>query len=257
MADEFERQLIERHDLVAHDVGDRHLRGGNQVELAFLPARHGEQVLLELGQLPGAAHARRIHQVRRIDLGVAMLARMHVEHELGKRTVQARERPGHERKARAADLGGGGEIEHPQRLADIDVILHRKIELPRRAVAAHFGIVFRRSPRRHAGVRQVRNQQQEVLQLRLDLQQLRLQRLQLGVGLAGLVHQRRDIFALALRLADALGQAVARGLQFLGARLHQLALLLQGLERRAVEMKWSCREPGRDAFEIVAQRLNV
>ena len=119
------------------------------------------------------------------------------------------------------------------------MVLDRKIELPRRAVAAHFGIVFRRAPRRHAGVRQVGYQQQEILQPRLDLQQLCFQRFQFGVGLACLAHQRRDIFALGLRLADALGQAVARGLEFLGARLHQLALLLQRLERRAVEMESS------------------
>ena len=133
------------------------------------------------------------------------------------------------------------------------MIPHLEIESPRLTDAAHFGVVFRRPARRNAGVRQVGQQQQEILQLRLDLQQLRFHRLQLGVGLACLAHQGRNIFALAFGLADALGQAVARGLQLLGARLHQLALLLQNLELHAIEMKGSCREPSRDAFEIVTQ----
>ena len=102
-------------------------------------------------------------------------------------------------------------------------------------------------------MRQVGYHQQEILQLRLDLEQLCFKGLQFGVCLASLGHQRRNIFALALGLADALGQAVARGLEFLGTRLHLLAFLLQRPERRAIEMEGAQREPIRDAFEIVAQ----
>ena len=186
-----------------------------------------------------------------------MLARVHVEHELGKRTVQARERPGHERKARAADFGGGGEIEHPQPFADVHMVFHRKIELPRRAVAAHLGVVFRRLTQGNARVREVGYQQQKILQLRLDLEQLSFNRLQFDVGLACLAHQDRNIFALAFGLADALGQTVARGLELLGARLHRLSLLLQNLKLNGIEMKGSCREPARDAVEIATQQLDI
>ena len=53
MADELERQLFERHDLVAHEVGDRVLGGRNQVEVAALDL---EQVVLE--HLPNFGTAR-------------------------------------------------------------------------------------------------------------------------------------------------------------------------------------------------------
>jgi hypothetical protein len=54
-----------RHDLVAHEVGQRHFAGRDQVQrLLFLgqallaALADGEQVFLELGQLAGAAQRR-------------------------------------------------------------------------------------------------------------------------------------------------------------------------------------------------------
>ena len=104
-------------------------------------------------------------------------------------------------------------------------------------------------------MRQIGNEQQELLQLRLDLQQIRFHGLQFGVGLARLEHQRGDIFALALWPGRCAWPGCCVGLEFLGTRLHQLALLLQRLERRAVEMERSRCEPVRGAFEIVAAMI--
>ena len=70
------------HDLVAHEVGQRHFAGRDQVErrvvgrgLAFLAALlGGEQVALELGQLAGAAQRLGVDDVGHVALGVAVLA---------------------------------------------------------------------------------------------------------------------------------------------------------------------------------------
>jgi hypothetical protein len=98
-------------DFVAHDVGHRHFGGRDQVERVLIATQHLEQVFLELGQLAGAEQAGGVDQVRRVELGVAMLFGVRVEHELGKRPVQAGQAALEQREARAGDLGGGGEIE--------------------------------------------------------------------------------------------------------------------------------------------------
>ena len=74
-ADELQRQRLGGDDLLAHQVGDRHFRGRNQIERCCVRlAAHREQVLLELRQLPGADQRLRLHQVGHVDLGVAVLA---------------------------------------------------------------------------------------------------------------------------------------------------------------------------------------
>ena len=50
-----QRQSLGIEDVVAHDIGQRHFAGGNQIPLV-LAQLGGKQVLLELGQLPSAAH---------------------------------------------------------------------------------------------------------------------------------------------------------------------------------------------------------
>ncbi len=40
VANEFQRQVCQRDDFVAHDIRDRHFSGGNQVELPAVAARH-------------------------------------------------------------------------------------------------------------------------------------------------------------------------------------------------------------------------
>ena len=72
-----------------------------------------------------------------------MLLRVHVEHELRDRAMQARELSFHHHKARAGDLGRSVEIEHAEIRAQIDVVLHRKIELARFTYAPHLDVIVR------------------------------------------------------------------------------------------------------------------
>ena len=112
MADEFQRQLLQRHDFIAHEIGDRVFGGRDQVQVAVLDL---EQVALELGEAGDAVGAGAAHQVGHVGLGIAVLGRVHVEHELGERTVQARDTAFHHRKARTRKLRRGVEIQAAER----------------------------------------------------------------------------------------------------------------------------------------------
>src|SRR3546814_18700139 len=70
-----------------------------------------EQIVGELRKLAGAEHRLVAHQQRRVDLGIAMLPGLHIEHELGERAMQPRHRPLQNRKARAGTCGRRLEIE--------------------------------------------------------------------------------------------------------------------------------------------------
>ena len=114
------RQRDPLHDLAAHGVRERDLGGRDQIQLLAArrrPAaalRHREHVGFELGQLRRADQRLGIDDVRRVALGVAVLARLHVEHELRERAVQTRERAAQEREARAGELRRGREVEQPR-----------------------------------------------------------------------------------------------------------------------------------------------
>ena len=65
-----DRQLGAVDDLVAVEVGDRHLGGGDEPEVLLGVAI---EVLAELGEVAGADQALAAHHVRRVDLDVAVL----------------------------------------------------------------------------------------------------------------------------------------------------------------------------------------
>jgi hypothetical protein len=83
----------------------------------------GEHVGLELRQLRRADERSRIDDVGRVALGVAVLARVRVEHQLRKRAVQPREITAQHREAGARQLRRRREVEHSERLAEVGVIL--------------------------------------------------------------------------------------------------------------------------------------
>ena len=92
-----QRQCLGIQNSIAHAIGQRHFRGGDQI--AFVFAQLGrKQILLKLGQLPGAAHGIGIHNDRHIGFFVAVRAGMQVQHELRQRTMQTRQLPAQHRK---------------------------------------------------------------------------------------------------------------------------------------------------------------
>ena len=177
-----QRQRLARQDLARHQVRQRHLAGRNQVHRGrhrltrsllpgLCPGRrslvtqllHPEQVFLELGQLPGAEQCGSIHQIRRVALGIAMPRGVHVQHELGQCPVQARHATAHHGEPCTRELGPSGRVQ-PQRLAHVQMVLHREVEGGRRTPAAHLHVVGLAAAHRHRLVRQVGQAGQQRIQ---------------------------------------------------------------------------------------------
>ncbi len=256
-----DRQRLRVEDLAADRVRERDLGGRDQVErlrLALLPALpHREHVGLELRQLRRADERLGVDDVGRVALDVAVLARLDVEHELRERAVQAREPAAQEREARARELRGRLEVEQAEALAEVRVILHREVERARRPPAADLDVVVGRPADWRRRVREVRQPEQEVAQLRLHAVELGLERLQRVAEPRDLGEQRRGVRALALGDADLLRQRVAPALQVLRARLDVLALALERLERRGVERDAALRQAGGDGGKVVTEQVDV
>ena len=73
-------------------------------------------------------------------------------------------------ETRSGDLGGAGEIQNTQLLADIPMVLRLKIELRRLAPAAYFAVIVFALADRNARMRQIRQSQHEALELALRSQ---------------------------------------------------------------------------------------
>ena len=94
------RQARLIQNFIAIKVRDRNFCSRNQPQI-FFAMRHAEKIGGKLGQLSGAVHRIRIHQIRRQNLGVSMLARMQIEHEVRQRAFELRaQSPSKQRSAR-------------------------------------------------------------------------------------------------------------------------------------------------------------
>ena len=123
------RQFFFVDDGFANEIGQRHFGGGDETEAFGLQPSigSGEQfaldgpklIVLEFRQLPGAEHHLVPHQQRRIDLGIAVLVGVEIEHELPDRALQPREAFFQHDEARAAQFRGGLEIHVAERAAEI------------------------------------------------------------------------------------------------------------------------------------------
>ena len=130
--------------------------------------------------------------------------------------------------------------------------LGRKIELRRRAPAAHFDVVHRGFSYRHAGVRDIRHHQQEMFQTLVEFGDARVVVFD-GVGnflhvrekgsgvLAGLLHARNFFAGL-----------VAFGLQFFGGENELTALGINFAKWGEVKRHAAIARHFLDGVEVVA-----
>ena len=224
------RQVLRLEDLAGDGVGERHLGGRNEVHLLHVGVGaallRGEEVLLELRQLPRAGHGRGGDDVRGVALRIALLAGVHVKHELREGAVKVRNLALHEAEARARELGGRVEVE-AQGGADVDVVLDLEVKLARHAPAADLDVLGLVLADRGGRRGKVRDAKEQVMKLRADLLELGLELGELGGDLRGLGEQLRSVLAFLLLHADVLGEGVARGLQLLGLLLDVLAAVLK------------------------------
>ena len=150
--------------------------------------------------------------MRHPDLGVAVLARVQVEHELRERALEPRHAAPQDGEARLGDPGGALQVE-PERGADFLVRLRREAERPRLVPAAQLDVVVFALALGDRRVRQVRELERERLEPRVDRPELRVEPLD---ALADLAHARlfgAGVLAAALGLADQLGGLVAEGFE--------------------------------------------
>ena len=171
--------------------------------------------------------------------------------------MHARQLALHQRKAGTGNLGRSGKIEQAHGLADIHVILDRKIEAARGSPALDLDVGGLVLAHRHALVRQVRDCGHNRFHLRQQFSQTGFTGFQIGLECRDLRHHLTGILALAFQHADLLRKRIALGLQFLRLRLQRLALRFKGLEFRKVESLATSRQSLGDGIEVVAQKLNV
>ena len=232
-----DRQRLGRHDLVAHQVRQRHFAGGDQVEVAAFRVRllraallHLEEVGLELGQLAGAAQARRPDQVGRVALLVAV-PRVWVSSMNCASARCSRAMPPFRTTKRAPDSFAAAAKSMPSAAPSSTWSSRRtKRVLGRRSPAPHLDVVglglARPAPIRAAGsaataaARPVRPGWPRAPP-----------KLPAAIAQGGDLRQQGVRILLArLGLADLLGQCIAPRLQLFRAALHRLAPGLEPLE---------------------------
>ena len=126
-------------------------------------SEHGSSC--EFRQLRRAEHGLVAHEERRVDLGVAVLGRVQVEHELRQRPLQPRQRALQHNEARAGEFRGGLEIHQAERLADLEMLLRLEGELLWRADFAQLDIGLLVSADRHVPRGKVRNGGEQIEKL--------------------------------------------------------------------------------------------
>jgi hypothetical protein len=147
--------------------------------------------------------------------GVTVLAGVQVEHEVDERARQPRALAHQHGEPRAGDLRAALEVEDAQLGPEVPVRLRLEVERGGIAHAPHFAVVVGAPADRHARMRDVGNEQQQVPALVLE-------RLERGVLLLDLlaagavgVHQRGDVFAGLLPFRHFRGRRVLIALEVL------------------------------------------
>ena len=226
-----DRQLGRFQDLVAMQVGDGDLGRRDQVQLV---ARDDVHLVFLVRDLARARGARRVDDGRRPDLGEAVLAGVHVEEPRDQPALERRTRALVDREAGARDLRAARVVDDVERLAELPVGLAGPRRAAGRCVRSDLAldrlVVGEQLPPRpdrdvrilttdrHVRVGGVRDAQQLVVEIRLDLGQARVEG---GDALArsdGRCLEIRDLRAVGLRaaldgLADALRGGVSLGLE--------------------------------------------
>src|SRR4029079_852350 len=240
-------------DLVAIKVGDRYLGGRDEPEVLD---RVAIKVVAELRQVARPDQALAADHVRRVDLDVAVLARVEVEHQRDERPLQPRTPARQHVEARAGDLHAALEVDDVQRGPEIPVRLQREVVAALPSFLAHHDILALVLADRHRRVGQVWQLEQQRLQRRLGAGQL-------AVELFALLLQRGALGPSLLarlaggRLSDRLRQPVLLGLQRLRFVLQIADARVGGDDRVQVDGGAEALIGGADFFGLFAQEAGV
>ena len=228
------------------------------IEVEALLAAHREQVLLELRQLPGADERAALHQVRHVDFGVAVLARVQVEHELCQRAVQTRDLRAHApRSAPRRCAPRPSKSSAAQVLAQVDVIARLEGEAARLAPAAHLEVGALVPP---SGTESCSRLGSPSCHCSSSSWTARSSRLRLGeraVRLSPLAMRAATSSPRPLAMPTALALALRSARRRSSLHLPGLALVLRRLQRRHIKLEAAAREVARHAFRVGAQQLRI
>ena len=218
------RQLRSFDDGVAHEIRQRDLGRRNEAELVLAFER--EQVRGELWQLAGTEQRRIVDEVGNVSFGVAMLARVQIQHQLRDCAMQACDRALQHDEASTRKFRCGVKIDEPELLAERDMIERLERELRRSSPPSYLDV--RASPRLPAPTRAAGSvARRENRRARLSARRVSLARAELFRKSADLALQRLDVAACSLRFADRLGTFVARLSQAFDAHLQCLCARLR------------------------------
>mmetsp|Transcript_36625 Transcript_36625/g.57184 ORF Transcript_36625/g.57184 Transcript_36625/m.57184 type:complete len:495 (-) Transcript_36625:408-1892(-) len=206
-------QRLALQDLAPVQVREGDLRGRDQE--GVLPrglVAHLEQVVLELGQLAGAAQRAPRDDVGRRHLQVPVLQGVQVEGELHERALEPSHGAREHREPRPAQPGRALGQEPAQ--LGCDLVMPEVLLTPLQIVRVPFPdelVLAVVVPLRHRRVQQVRQRVEERGQLLLDLRQAPLRRLRLPLGRLhlGLLGRRQLLVPGLHRLADLCAQRLA------------------------------------------------
>ena len=186
------RQIVRLQDPLARDVGDRDLGGRDQVQVVLVDP---EQVVDELRELSGAAQHVGRDEIRDVDLPVAVLAGVHVDHELDERAVQAREPPAQGDEPAPGELRRQLEVERAERDAEVGVVLRLEVEARRLPDPALLAVVVLVPALGHGVVGEIGDLEGDALDLGLELRKPGLPGLQLVAEPRHVREQRLDVLA--------------------------------------------------------------
>ena len=252
-------QLCIVENAVSRHIRYRDLCRGNKI--VTLIRIEAEKILLELGQLAGAAQRVPVDDVGYVDLAIAMLAGMQIQHELDQGPVQPSQRPVHDIESRAGNLTRGFEVHLPEAFPEGDMVEDREVEAARIAPARHLHVVRFRCPIGHIRRRDVWHSQQQLVDVclggpgfggqRIDLAGNTFQRLiDLGLGPVhahALPHQHADLLRCRLALRQ----------QVLGLDVRLSAARIQCLEVRHIEVETALAQGLCHSLRVLPDGLDV
>ncbi len=114
------------------EIGHRYFGGWHQEQVI---SSGQVELVLEPGELPGASHCFAVDQERRRYLGIAVLAGVKVEHEIGQGAYQPGAHASEDREPGAGNLRATSQVKQPQRFTQLPMGPGRKIK---RGLAAPF-----------------------------------------------------------------------------------------------------------------------
>ena len=131
-----------------------------------------------------------------------MLASVQIEHEVGKRALQASAEVPIDGEARTGDFGGTLKVEYSELLSQLPMRLGLEIEPWWRAPAADLDVLVGARSHRHAVMGDIRNPGQNVSQARFQISRDLFYFLNLLPELLGLIDLECNVLAALLQLRN-------------------------------------------------------